>query len=177
VGSVKVDVHKGDRQFKNLSLSDISVIKWLVLYRDKIDLYYGEKTSQFYDHAGNSKELNQELINTYAYLDDLIEKCDFKDEQQALLKLLFMGYTFKDIEETTREATSQNIKRRFNSICKAIADMNDRVWRIYIHKAYLETETKKCKKCEEDLPLTNFFFSPDKTGKDGFRNICKKCRK
>lgn len=175
MGMVKVDIHKGERQFKDLSLSDINVVKWLVLYRDKIDLYYGEKTDNFFDHASNSKELNQELINTYAYLDELIDKCNFKEGQCALLKLLFMGYTFKDIEDTTKETTSRTIKRRFESICKSISDMNDRVWKIYVHKNYLETEFKTCSKCKEDLPVTESFFHKDKKGKNGFRNNCKKC--
>jgi hypothetical protein len=175
VGMVKVDIHKGERQFKDLSLSDINVVKWLILYRDKIDLYFGEKTDYFFDNAGNSKELNQELINTYAYLDELIEKCDFKEEQIALLQLLFMGYTFKDIEDTTKETTSRTIKRRFESICKTISEMNNRLWKIHIHSNYLETQFKRCSKCNAELPLTDYFFHKDKKGKDGFRNNCKKC--
>lgn len=172
---VKVDIHKGERDFKNLSLSDINVVRWLVQYRDKIDFYYGERAETFYDNASNSKELNQELINTYAYLDELIDKCNFKEEQLALLKLLFLGYSFKDIEDTTKETTSRTIKRRFNSICKSIADMNDRVWKIYIHKQYLDTELRKCSKCNEELPLTESLFGKDKRNISGFKSYCKKC--
>ena len=178
MGTVKIDLHKSERNFENLSLSDINVVKWLILYRDKIDLYYGEKTDNFYNHAGNVKDLNKELINLYVCLDDLIEKCDFKEEQKALLELLFIGYTFKDIEDATQKATSRNIKRRFESMCKLIAEMNERLWKIYIHKNYLETEFRKCFKCESELPLTDYFFYKDiRKGKDGYKISCKKCIK
>jgi hypothetical protein len=175
MGVVKIDIHKSERNFKNLSLSDTNVVKWLILYRDKIDLYYGEKTDNFYNHAGNVKELNAELVNLFVCLDDLIDKCKFKEEQLALLKLLFMGYTFKDIEDATQKATSRTIKRRFESICRTITEMNERLWKIQIHKTYLSTEFRKCSKCESELPLTDYFFYKDKKGKDGYRSNCKKC--
>lgn len=175
IGKVKVDLHKSERDFEVLNLSDVNVIKWLILYRDKIDLYYGEKTDNFFDHAGNVKELNKELINLYVCLDELIAKCDLKEEQLALLKLLFFGYTFKDIEDVSQIATSRKLKRRFESICKSISEMNDRIWKIYIHKNYLSTEFKKCSKCNLELPLTDYFFYKDKKGKDGYRSNCKKC--
>lgn len=175
MGKVKIDLTKGERDFKILNLSDINVVKYLILYRDKIDLYYGEKTNNFYDHAGNVKELNKELINLYVCLDELIEKCEFKEEQLALLKLLFMGYSFKDIESATQKATSRTVKRRFESICKSISEMNERLWKIYIHRNYINTEFKKCSKCEREFPLTDYFYYRDKKGKDGFRSNCKKC--
>lgn len=175
IGTVKLDIHKREREFQILSLSDINVIKWLILYRDKIDLYYGDKTDNFYDHAGNVKELNKELVNTYVDLDRLIELCKFNEEKMALLKLLFMGYTYKDIEDVTQVATSRTIKRRFESICKSIAEMNDRLWRIYIHKNYMNTEFKKCSKCGDELPLTNYFYYKDNNKTFGYRSSCKKC--
>jgi uncharacterized protein YerC len=175
IGIVKVDLHKNERDFGILNLSDVNVIKWLILYRDKIDLYFGEKTDNFYNHAGNVKDLNKELINLYVCLDDLITKCEFKEEQLALLKLLFMGYTFKDIEDATQKATSRTVKRRFESLCKAITEMNERLWKIYIHKNYLNSEFKNCTKCEQELPLTDYFYYKDKKGKDGYRSNCKKC--
>lgn len=175
MGKVKVDLEKSERNFRGLNLSDINVVKWLILYRDKIDLYYGEKTDNFFDHAGNVKELNKELINTYVYLDQLIEASQFNEDQIALLKLLMMGYTFKDIEDATKKATSRTIKRRFEKICKSITEMNDRIWKIFIHKNYLDTVFKKCSKCGDELPLTESFFFKDKNGKDGFRTNCKKC--
>lgn len=175
IGSVKIDLNKSERDFKILSLSDINVVKWLILYRDKIDLYYGERTDNFYDHAGNVKELNKELVNTYVCLDELIVKCKFKEEQMALLKLLFMGYTFKDIEDATKIATSRTIKKRFMSMCKSISEMNDRLWRINIHRNYLNTELKKCLECGTELPLTKDFFYRDKENRDGYKTDCIKC--
>lgn len=37
-------------------------------------------------------------------------------------------------------------------------------------------QTKVCSKCKKELPLTNQYFEYIKTGKDGFRGQCKKCR-
>lgn len=175
MGNVKIDLKKAERDFSILSLSDIHVVKLLILYRDKIDLYYSEKTDNFYDHAGNVKGLNKELINLYVCLDDLIEKCNFRDDQMALLKLLFIGYTYKDIEDATQIATSRNIKRRFESMCKQIVEMNERLWKIYIHRNYLNTEFKKCTKCQTDLPLTEYFYYRDNNKNFGYRSRCKKC--
>lgn len=175
IGRVKVDLYKNEKDFKILNLSDTNVVKYLISYRDKVDLYYGQKTDNFYDNAGNTKEMNKELINTYVYLDELIELCNFTKEQLALLELLFIGYTPKDIEDVVKKATSRTIKRRFDSICKQIAQMNERLWKIHIHKNYLDTEFKNCSKCNESLPLTSYFFYKDRKTKDGFRNACKKC--
>lgn len=36
-------------------------------------------------------------------------------------------------------------------------------------------QTKICKKCGEELPLTAEYFPTRKNSKDGFRNECKKC--
>lgn len=37
-------------------------------------------------------------------------------------------------------------------------------------------ETKICKKCGKDLPMTREYFTIAKGNKDGFSNCCKKCR-
>lgn len=176
MGIVKVDLHKNERDFENLNLSDTNVVKWLILYRDKVDLYYGDRIpDNFYDHAGNVKELNKELINLYVCLDELIDKCNFSKDQEAMLKLLFMGYTIKDIKNLTKCVTTLDpLYKRFKKICKMIVDENNRQWKIYIHKNYLDTEFKMCSKCNTALPLTEEFFYRWKN--HGYRGwCCKKC--
>lgn len=176
MGASKVDIYKSQRQFEQITLSDQNVVKWLIMYRDKVDIYYGANTDNFYNNAGNVKELNQALINIYADLDKLIEKCNLTEEQRALIHLLSIGYTFKDIEETSENVTAQNAKRRFDSICKSLTKENDRVWNLWIHSEYIKNNWKECPKCGETLPANTTFFSPHSKGKYRVRNICKTCR-
>jgi hypothetical protein len=176
VGSIKIDLNKKERDFKQLNLSDPNVIKWMILFRDKVDMYYDSRIDTFYNNAGEVKELNQELINTYTYLDELIDKCSFTEDQLGFIRLLSIGYTFKDIEQVTQETTSQNLKRRFEKICNKISFMNNKLWSIWINNNLKLHNTRICSICSNNLPLTQKFFSPDKSKSQGFKHICKNCR-
>lgn len=54
--------------------------------------------------------------------------------------------------------------------------MAERDWRKKIYTRELGLKTKRCKKCGEELPATEEFFSPDDKAKDGFKSACKVCR-
>lgn len=176
IGSVSIDVKKHERDFYNLNLSDPHVVKWLIMYRDKVDSHFDSYIDNFYDNAGLVKPFNQELVHTYVYLDTLIEECCFGEKQSKIIHYLSMGYTFKDIMEETNESTVQNIKQRFEYICKKVANENNRSWEIWANRNYLEEDWKECSKCKKTLPLKQKFYSQDRRNKDGFHSICKKCR-
>jgi hypothetical protein len=176
MGTVKIDIHSSERGFFNLNLSDKNVVKYLLMYRDKIDIYYKNKTNNHFDNAGNVQKLNQELACLYANIDDLISKCKLSKKQEALLELVSMGMEFKDIAECANMSTAQDLESRFETICKRIAEMNEWMWKRMIHKKYLDTPHKRCSKCKEELPKIRYFFSPDKSKTDGFKSMCKKCR-
>lgn len=97
MGAVAVDLHKKEREFKHLTLSDTNVVKYLILYRSKVDIFYNSNINIDVYQAGDLVEFNQELIALYASLDSLIEGCKFKEKQSKLLELIFEGNTMSDI--------------------------------------------------------------------------------
>lgn len=172
MGRVKIDLYKRELPFKNLTLSDINVVKWLILYRDKIDQYFLNKTDRFYDQAGNVKALNQELIALYASLDDLIKRCNFNKKQLRMIRYLECGYGFNELPMFSDASMA---RKSFNTICKRIVRENNRLWKIYVHKNKLNSELKKCSKCKEKLPKNGDFFGKNSKTKDGLQSVCKKC--
>lgn len=177
MGAVSIDIHKHEREFVNINLSDVNVIKYLLQFRDKVDSNFESSQNPNYNNAGNTGSLNQELIHLYAYLDELIEGCQFTPSNLELIKLVSRGYTFADIEDIGEFGTSaRSIAKKFDTICKAITDYNDYLWARWISDRYNKSEKKQCSKCKELLPITKRFFSPDTRNKDGFHSICRKCR-
>lgn len=172
MGHVKIDIHKRELPFQNLTLSDVNVVKWLILYRDKIDQYFLNQTDNFYDHAGNVKALNQELIALYASLDHLIERCNFSEKQLAMIKYLECGYGFNELPMFKDVSMA---RKSFNTVCKRIVKENEWLWKVYVHKNKLNSELKKCTKCQEKLPKNGDFFGKDARKRDGFKSYCKKC--
>jgi hypothetical protein len=97
LGAVTYDIHKGEREFYNLTLSDVEVVKYLILYRSKVDSNYGSTSNININQAGDTFEFNQELIALYASLDNTVIECKFKDKHTRLLELLYEGNTLQDI--------------------------------------------------------------------------------
>jgi hypothetical protein len=176
IGSVKIDVNSSEALFKDLAFSDINVVKWLIQFRDKVDPYYKSETDYHFDYAGDVKSLNQELINTYTCLDELIDKCKFNKEQLYIINSIQEGYTYQEIADQLGKNRNTNIRNRFNKICRDIVKMNIWLWRKCVYVDKLGLKTKTCGKCEEDLPATDEFFRTriDNFG-DGFYNSCRKC--
>lgn len=86
-----------DSDYTNFTLSDKNVVKYLILYRNKLDVTYNSNFNIDINLAGDTFELSQEVIALYASLDDTIARCNFKDKSKKLLDLLFMGYIIHDI--------------------------------------------------------------------------------
>lgn len=175
MGAVKRDIHKQERRFEEFSLADEDVVRLLIFYRDQIDIYKDTEINRSIDQAGDIDKFNTSLINLYSNLDEIIEKCNFSESQKALIELTSIGYTQEDIAEILK-TTQENISQRFDAICNKIVEMNFYLWKLYVHNNVLDTPKKKCSSCKTELPLTRSFFSPDKSKKDGFKGICKRCR-
>ena len=94
---MSIDVNRKDREFEDLTLSDRNVVKYLILYRSKVDVAYNANTNINIERAGDIVEFNQELIALYASLDFTIKACNFKQKQSRLLELVFEGHTLHDI--------------------------------------------------------------------------------
>lgn len=177
MGHVKRDIYKSERAFKDLTFSDVNVVRLLMEYRYKYDPYSGFEADATYDIAGTVSAANVEVIATFASLDDLIEQCKFDETQTKIIQLTEDGYTLKEIATLIGLSHTDNIKKRMNRICKEIVKMNLWNWRKVTYQVELGLKTKKCNRCREDLPATFEFFSDNNDSKDGFHSLCKMCRK
>lgn len=97
MGASSIDVHKSEREYRDLTLSDRNVVKYLILYRSKVDVLHNSSININIEQAGDTFEFNQELIALYASLDVIIELCKFKQKQARLLELIFEGNTLHDV--------------------------------------------------------------------------------
>ena len=120
MGSVSIDIHKKEREFGHLTLSDSNVVKYLILYRSKVDVGYGANRNINIYQAGDTFEFNQEIIALYASLDKTVEKSSLTKKQDKLIKLLYQGYTIEDsrkeLELKSRVATYEMLDRIVNKI-------------------------------------------------------------
>ena len=127
LGSVAIDIHKREREYKDLTLSDENVVKYLILFRNKVDVSYGANTNINIDSAGDTFEFNQELISLYASLDMLIRQANLKDKESQFLNWIFEGNTISDIVEEygwVRRTAYNTLDR----IVEKIVDENSECW-------------------------------------------------
>lgn len=97
MGAVAIDVHKQEREFKELTLSDENVVRYLILSRNELDKTYGvENTLDVYT-ASDTFTFNQELVVLYASLDKVLEKITLKEKDKRFLELIFEGNTIADV--------------------------------------------------------------------------------
>lgn len=97
MGAVTIDVHKKEREYQHLTLSDVNVVKYLILFRASVDASYGASVNVNIEQAGDLFEFNQELICLYASLDAVLNKLALKEREDKLLKLVFDGNSIADI--------------------------------------------------------------------------------
>jgi len=118
---------------------------------------------------------NEEMLLTYISLDEYIKKCNFDEVQLKMIKMIEHGYTYDEIA-TTLKILPSTIKGRLKTIFKKVVRENDRAWRKAVYVNKLGLKTKRCSKCEEELPVVEEFYSDNKDSKDSFHSQCKKCR-
>lgn len=139
LGASSVDVHKKEREYRDLTLSDINVVKYLILYRSKVDVLYNTNVNIDIEQAGDFFDFNQELIALYASLDVTVELCKFKQKQSRLLELVFEGYTIQDICKMDIGYKSSATYDLFDRMVNKIVLTNNRIWKESIKKqGYIE---------------------------------------
>lgn len=177
MGSVKVDLIGKGLFYKDLTLSDINVVRLLIEFRYKYDNYLYSVSDNAFDVAGEVQGINTEMLLTYVALDEAISKCDFNAEQLKIIELYEHGYTHQEISEILGKGTKENVRKRINTICKDIMKQNLWDWRKLTYKNTLDLKMKKCNKCKEDLPATDEFFGQDGRNNDGCKSYCRNCEK
>jgi hypothetical protein len=134
LGAVAIDIHKQEREFEHLTLSDENVVKYLIEFRSKVDVGYGAETNININQAGDMFDFNQELICLYASLDETIKKCNFKEKQSKLLELIFDGNTLRDICKMNigyRQSATYDL---FDRMVKRIVTTNNRLWKLNMER-------------------------------------------
>ncbi|MGZ3123714.1 hypothetical protein ACT17C_19045, partial [Bacillus subtilis] len=127
LGSVAVDIYKKEREYRHLTLSDENVVKYLILYRSKVDISYGADININVNQAGDMFEFNQELITLYASMDKLIETIEFKKRDEEFLRLIFEGNSVSDIIEIYNYPR-KTAYRTLDRIVAKVVDANDEAW-------------------------------------------------
>lgn len=167
-------INNKDMEYMVYTLGDIGVIELLISYRYKYDenLYLG---SEGKIAVSGAPRLNEEVIATYATLDEYIKRCKFNEKQTKVLEMTSHGYSNEEIayELNLNQST---ITGRLNTMYKRIVKENEWSWRKSTYENKLELKNKKCSKCKLELPATVEFYSDYNRSRDGFHSICKMCR-
>lgn len=174
---IKVDDSSSSLFYKNLTLSDVNVVRLLIEYRYKYDNYLYSDMNYFFDSAGEVQSVNIEMLLTYVALDETIKQCNFNKNQLMIINFYEHGYTHKEIAEKIGLGSNDNIRKRINTICKEIVKQNLWNWRIEVYRNVLDLKMKSCSKCMNLLPVTDEFFSLNKDSNDMFHSQCKRCKK
>lgn len=131
--------------FINFTLSDKNAVKYLILYRSKIDFSYNVNTNLDINEAGEVFEVNQEIIALYASLDETIEKCNFKNKQLKLLNLLFQGNIVQDVCNMNIGYGSSATYDLLNRIIDRIVDKNYELWKNSMKsQGYIKADEGRC---------------------------------
>lgn len=140
MGAVSVDIHKQERDYKNLTLSDDNVVRYLILYRNKVDVSYGANTNININFAGDMFEFNQELICLFASLDETVKEANLTERQTKLLELLYEGNTVKDASEILG-LKRNSVFEMLDRIVNRIVATNNELWYYTTgHNGYILTK-------------------------------------
>ncbi|MER2009357.1 MAG: hypothetical protein ABS939_18050 [Psychrobacillus sp.] len=142
MGALAIDIHKQEREFKHLTLSDINVVKYLILYRNKVDVTYGANTNIDINSAGDMFEFNQELVCLYASLDNVIGKIELNEKELKLLNLIFEGNTIADVINVYELYPKKTAYRTLNRIIDNIVLENNKQWKEVLNNTVLSLDKK-----------------------------------
>ena len=166
--------------WKFVSLSTYASIKGLIKFRFRFDkIRQSNAPTRLKNALYYPSYVDEDIVCTYIWLDDIIDKCEFNELQQDILNMYMSGYTESDIAYYT-SYTQQNIHKTLNRICRKIYKVNYQEWyynNLCLNHINAPFEYKKCSSCHKILPLTKDFYDVATANKDGFRGTCKKCRK
>lgn len=128
LGSQVLDIYRKERDFKQLTLSDKNVVKYLILHRSKVDSTYSAMRNIDINQAGDTSDFNQELICLYASLDNVIGKIKINEKDKKMIYLLFEGNTVEDVIECY-DYPRRTAYRILSRTVDKIVDENFKIWK------------------------------------------------
>ena len=131
---------------------------------------YGKFTSDAYYFLLDLENLvNDTLKEKYPlYYDLVVYKIDGKQNaeiQDLFIKDYNIKYSLEYISSLWR-----------NKIPKMLAEAAEKKYLIWHYTEVEKGKWKRCSKCKQIKLAHNYFFSKNKTSKDGYYSICKECR-
>ena len=175
MGSVKVDIYRGEYEWIPVNLSDEQTIKGLLKYRHRFDLLFDEiiYLNNLNDTFVHLSDLKDEVICLYVWLDDVLNKCGLNEYECKVIDLYMNGYTEIDIADCYN-TKKQNINQTINRICRKIKKYCFEKFQDWVYLNFIKGQYKKCSKCGE--VKLEFMFSPNLQNIDGLHSYCKQCR-
>lgn len=140
------------------------------------------------NYTNLKKELSGKIENDFYYLINDFEKlinktlCGDYAIYLDLIKLKFKDKTSKQIAEALLQKYGYTYSTEYISILwrkkipKLLADKAKQDWIIWHYTFEEKGKWKKCSKCQEIKLAHPYFFTKNKTSKDGWYSICKCCR-
>lgn len=140
------------------------------------------------NYTNLKKELSGKIENDFYYLINDFEKlinktlCGDYAIYLDLIKLKFKDKTSKQIAETLLQKYGHTYSTEYISILwrkkipKLLADKAKQDWIVWHYTFEEKGKWKKCSKCQEIKLAHPYFFTKNKTSKDGWYSICKCCR-
>jgi DNA-binding CsgD family transcriptional regulator len=176
MGSIKIDIHKEEYEWRNVNEATLESIKGLLKYRYKFDPIENIDEKSMQDNI-EEYSINYEAIHNYVDLDRHINKANLTKEQMEILNDYQSGMTEKDISFKINKSQS-TVNGIIKTICRKIYCEALEEWKSYINFEIIKTKYtyKKCIKCLEFKPMDTEYFGIKEDSKDGFHTFCKKCR-
>ena len=140
------------------------------------------------NYTNLKKELSWKIENDFYYLINDFEKlinktlCGDYAIYLDLIKLKFKDKTSKQIAEALLQKYGHTYSTEYISILwrkkipKLLADKAKQDWIVWHYTFEEKGKWKKCSKCQEIKLAHPYFFTKNKTSKDGWYSICKCCR-
>ena len=135
----------------------------------KEDSYGKFKSDAYYFLWDLENLVNDTLKEKYPlYYDLVVYKIDGK--QNAEIQDLFI----KDYDTKYSLEYISSLWR--NKIPKMLAEAAEKKYLVWHYTEVEKGQWKRCSKCKQIKLAHNYFFSKNKTSKDGYYSICKECR-
>lgn len=175
MGAVQIDIHKKERPYERIVLTEPEMVKELIENRDKLDPCFDLVIERSPYVAGVENDLNQELIALYSDIDRCIKFCEFSENQLRMIDMISRGWTMEEIAislDITKQSVSEALEKMYARIVRANMD----IWSM----AAFTARNKKVKwqvcngNCKRNLPLAEKYFRKRKN-KDIFYKKCREC--
>lgn len=154
----------------NLSLLEPKHVSALLCNYSRLkENSYSKFTSDIYYMMIDLDRIATKALKDYPLYEDIvtykIDGLQNKDIQQKIEEDYGIRYSVEYISSLWR-----------NKIPKLIAEAAQEQWLVWYYTEKEKGQFKKCSKCGQIKLAHTKFFSKNKSSKDGFYSICKKCR-